>query len=96
MSYHRCAWLAANLYAETSSDLDIARMKNERQARELEHLGPLETGFLLSPPMSVAEAPLTTWTCIVCGEVHPIDHAGQFSPDGMACCGCEGKAQWNS
>jgi hypothetical protein len=35
----------------------------------------------------------TTWTCIVCGEVHPIDHAGGMTPRGMSCQGgCMAKA----
>lgn len=36
-------------------------------------------------------APLT-WTCAVCGEVHPIDHEGLFCRTCQAtaaCCGCE-------
>jgi len=36
-------------------------------------------------------APLATWTCEVCKDVHPADHAGMmlFACGGMLCCGCE-------
>jgi len=34
---------------------------------------------------------MDAWTCVACGEVHPIDHAGLLCARccGMACCSCE-------
>lgn len=36
---------------------------------------------------------LATWTCEVCREVHPVDHAGLmlFACGGMICCSCENR-----
>lgn len=31
-------------------------------------------------------AQLQTWTCVDCGETHPINHAGRFTAEGMSCC----------
>jgi hypothetical protein len=30
-----------------------------------------------------------TWTCLICGDVHPIDHEGMFAGSWMICCSCE-------
>jgi hypothetical protein len=30
-----------------------------------------------------------TWTCLICGSVHPIDHEGMFAGSWMICCSCE-------
>lgn len=33
------------------------------------------------------------WTCLICKDIHPIDHEGLIDPvtGEMICCGCEGK-----
>lgn len=33
------------------------------------------------------------WTCLICGEVHPIDHEGMWAGSWMICMGCEVKAR---
>lgn len=49
------------------------------------------TGKSLLGATAKDRAPLTTWTCEICGDVHPIDHAGMmlFACGGMICCSCE-------
>ncbi len=40
---------------------------------------------------AASRAPLATWTCEICKDVHPADHAGMmlFACGGMLCCACE-------
>jgi hypothetical protein len=45
----------------------------------------------LLPPRrpTIALPAVLTWTCIVCGADHPIDHVGLYLGSFMACMGCE-------